>query len=76
SDRKKEHINGSYHIYTGEVLQKLDQIQKNKKIVVYCDSGYKSTLVASLLQKSNYKNVRSVLGSMGAWLKAGYPVNK
>lgn len=76
SDRKKGHINNSYHIYTGEVLQKLDQIPKNKKIVVYCDSGYKSTLVASLLQKSNYKNVRSVLGSMGAWLKAGYPVNK
>ena len=76
SDRKKGHINDSYHIYTGEVLQKLDQIPKNKKIVVYCDSGYKSTLVASLLQKSNYENVKSVLGSMGAWLKAGYPVNK
>jgi hydroxyacylglutathione hydrolase len=75
-DREKGHINNSYHIWVGEVPLKLEKIPHNQNIVTYCDSGYKSTIAASILQKNGYKSVKSVLGSMGAWLKAGYPVVK
>ncbi len=76
SDRKKGHINGSYHIWAGEVPLKLEEIPRDQNIVVYCDSGYKSAIAASILLKNGYKSVKSVLGSMGAWLNAGYPIVK
>jgi 3-mercaptopyruvate sulfurtransferase SseA len=44
--------------------------------VVYCASGYRSSLAASLLQAGGFRNVRNVPGSYNAWKAAGYPVVK
>ncbi|MDD3984797.1 MAG: rhodanese-like domain-containing protein [Methanobacterium sp.] len=74
NDWIKEHINGSHNIYIGLLKDNLDKIPKNKHIVVSCDSGYKASIGASILQMNGYKNVTNVLGSMKAWKKAGYPV--
>lgn len=76
NDRKKGYISSSHHIWAGEIPIKLEEIPRDQNIVIYCDSGYKSTISASILQKNGYKSVKSVLGSMGAWLNAKYPVIK
>jgi hydroxyacylglutathione hydrolase len=73
-ERKKSYIEGSHHIYVGEILEKLDKIPRNMPIVIYCDAGNKSSIAASILKKEGYHDVTSVLGSMNAWMKAGYPV--
>jgi hydroxyacylglutathione hydrolase len=75
-NRREGYIEGSYHIYTGEVPERMDEIPSNRPVVVYCDSGFKSTLVCSYLQKEGFSDVTSVLGSMTAWERAGYPVVK
>jgi hydroxyacylglutathione hydrolase len=74
ADREKGFIEGSKHIYAGLVPQRLDEIPKNQEIVVYCDSGNKSTMVASYLLQKGFQDVGSVMGSMRAWMKASYPV--
>ena len=66
-------IEGANHIYIGEVPGKLSEIPRDIPVVVYCDSGYKSTVACSFLKKNDYNDVVSVLGSMTAWKKAGYP---
>ncbi|MDO9045856.1 MAG: MBL fold metallo-hydrolase [Methanobacteriaceae archaeon] len=76
NDHEKKYIKNSHHIWVGEVPLKLNEIPKDQEVIIYCDSGYKSTIAASILQKNGYKSVKSVLGSMGAWLKAEYPVVK
>lgn len=76
NDYKKKYIKDSNHIWVGEVPLKLNEIPKDQEVIIYCDSGYKSTIAASILQKNGYNSVKSVLGSMGAWLKARYPVVK
>ncbi|MEN6329555.1 MAG: MBL fold metallo-hydrolase [Methanobacteriaceae archaeon] len=73
-DRKEGFIEGSKHIYAGLVPQRLAEIPKDQEIVLYCDSGNKSTMVASYLLQEGYQQVGSVLGSMKAWMKASYPV--
>lgn len=73
-DWDKGYIEGAHHIYVGHVPEKLGDIPRDIPVVVYCDSGYKSTIAASILQKNGYENVVSVLGSMNAWKKARYPV--
>ncbi|MDA0739579.1 MAG: rhodanese-like domain-containing protein [Nitrospirae bacterium] len=43
-------------------------------IVVYCQSGHRSSIAAETLAGLGYKHVYNVAGSMNAWTEAGYPV--
>jgi hydroxyacylglutathione hydrolase len=70
------HIRGAHQIYVGELPQHLDEIPKNEPIVVYCDSGFKGSLAASILAIHQYHMVTNVLGGMTAWKKAGYRIEK
>ncbi len=74
NDWNKEYIQGAHHMYAGEVPENLSRMPSDIPMVVYCDSGFKSTLAASFLKSKGYSNVASVLGGMNAWEKAGYPV--
>ena len=70
------HIPGAHHIYIGELPLHLDEIPKYGHIVVYCDSGYKGSLAASLLTLHQYRYLTNVLGGMTAWKKAGFRIEK
>lgn len=74
TDREKGYIEGSHHIYLGHVMDRLHEIPRDRKVVIYCDAGNKSTIASSILQKNGYKDVATVLGSMNAWRNAEYPV--
>ncbi len=43
-------------------------------IVVYCQSGHRSSIAAETLADLGYTHVYNVAGSMNAWTEAGYPV--
>jgi glyoxylase-like metal-dependent hydrolase (beta-lactamase superfamily II)/rhodanese-related sulfurtransferase/ubiquinone/menaquinone biosynthesis C-methylase UbiE len=42
-------------------------------VVVYCASGYRSSIAASLLRAAGYNNVSDLLGGYQAWAGAGLP---
>ena len=70
------HVEGARHIYVGHVEENLDKVPKNCQVVVYCGSGRRSNIAASILKKNGYRKVFNVLGSMSAWKSAGYEVIK
>jgi hydroxyacylglutathione hydrolase len=70
------HIRGSYHVYAGELPLHLKEIPHDKPIFVYCDSGYKGSLAASILAMHDFHNVTNVLGGMQAWKQAGFAIEK
>ncbi|MCQ6963717.1 MBL fold metallo-hydrolase [Methanolobus chelungpuianus] len=70
------HIEGARHMYVGHVEENLDKIPKDCQVVVYCGSGRRSNIAASILKMNGYKKVFNVLGSMSAWKSAGYEVVK
>ena len=43
---------------------------------MYCDSGYRASLAASLLQRHGFTQVHNVPGSWKAWLAAEYAIEK
>ena len=65
-DRQEGYIEGSHHIYTGEVPVRISEIPRDQSVVVYCDSGFKSTLICSYLRGEGFTDLTSVLGSMTA----------
>lgn len=70
------YIEGAYHIYVGDLRYRLDEVLKDKYIVVYCDTGNRASIATSILKNNGYKKVANVLGSIKAWKAAEYPLVK
>ena len=47
-----------------------------EEIVLYCGGGYRSALAADSLQRMGYTNVVSLAGGIGAWHRAGFPLEQ
>ncbi len=68
------HVPGARHIFLPELRGKASELDPEKTTVVYCASGYRASIGASILQNEGFTDVHSVPGSWQAWKKAGYPV--
>jgi len=70
------HIQGSHHIYVGELEEHLAEVPEEKQIVVHCDVGFKGSLAASILDKHGFRHVINLLGGTIGWEAANYPLVK
>jgi hydroxyacylglutathione hydrolase len=50
------------------------EVDLNVPLAVHCQSGYRSVIACSLLQRAGFKNVVNVSGGFGAWQQARLPV--
>ena len=53
---------------------RINEIPKNKKILVYCRTGHRSAIAGKLLINKGYSEVYNVKGGITAWINAGYPI--
>lgn len=70
------HIPNAHHLFLGELQDKLDQLEKNRRTAVYCNSGYRASIATSLMLRAGFNHIANVPGSWQAWTNAGYPVEK
>jgi hydroxyacylglutathione hydrolase len=70
------YIDGARHIYVGHLEQRLARVPRDKPVAVYCTTGHRAGLGASILARAGYPMVYNVLGSITAWRAAGYPVTQ
>lgn len=68
-------VPGAVHVFLPELEDALARIPKDKPVAVYCDSGYRASIAASLLQARGF-DARNVPGSWQAWQACGLPVEK
>ncbi|EMI57729.1 MBL fold metallo-hydrolase [Rhodopirellula sallentina] len=47
-------------------------LSKTDPIAVYCGSGYRASIAASILKRDGFQDVSNIPGSMQAWKNAGY----
>jgi hydroxyacylglutathione hydrolase len=66
------HIPGARHITGAELPERVAEVPKDWPVAVICDSGYRSSVAASLLQRQGHGEVANVLGGMGAWRQVGF----
>ena len=76
SDGKYEQgaIAGAKHIYVPHLEEHLEELDKSQKIAVYCGTGYRASLAASILQKHGFEKVSNIPGSWTAWKNVDLPV--
>jgi hydroxyacylglutathione hydrolase len=57
---------GSLNVPLSRFLEKLDELPREREIVVYCSSGYRSSIAASLLRQRGYERVSDLVGGLAA----------
>jgi rhodanese-related sulfurtransferase len=60
------HIQGAINFPVDEMAARLDELPRDRPIVVYCDRGGRAAKAARLLSKNGFDRVHS-LGGMSNW---------
>ena len=75
SEYEVSHIkNATYVGYEKFDIQKLQSIDKRKKIIVYCSVGYRSEKISEHLVQAGYTDVSNLYGGIFEWVNQGNPV--
>jgi len=70
------HISGSTLIPVQELEARLNELPRNKKILVYCRSGNRSATASEILIKNGFTQIFNMKGGITEWKNAGYDVVK
>lgn len=68
------HIKKADNVFVGTILNNLEKISKEKKVVIHCQGGDRASIAYTLLLQSGYKNVLNYAGGINEWVKEGNPV--
>ena len=66
-ERELARIEPSLFIPMHEVPHRLEDIPKDRQVVVYCHSGHRSSMVAGYLEAMGYPDVANLSGGIDAW---------
>jgi glyoxylase-like metal-dependent hydrolase (beta-lactamase superfamily II)/rhodanese-related sulfurtransferase len=65
---------GAVEIPLAVLADSLDALDRSRPVVVYCASGYRSLVAASVLTQAGFADVSDLLGGFTAWQAAGLPI--
>lgn len=68
------HIPGAHHIHLTQLPQRFSQVPGDKPVHVFCGSGARATIAASLLQRAGFENAVVVLGGLAGWQSRTCPI--
>jgi hydroxyacylglutathione hydrolase len=68
------HLPGARYLFLGDLPGRLRDLNRDRPVAVYCATGYRSSLAASLLQAYGFREIRNVAGGYTAWTAANFPV--
>ncbi len=69
-------LNGSVLIPIGELERRINEVPKDKTILVYCTVGGRSRSAATILAKRGYKDVFNMSDGIAGWYRNGFPVQR
>ena len=68
------HLPGVENIPVGYLAERLDEIPRDRPLVVHCLGGGRSAIAASVLQREGFREVSNLVGGYQAWVAAGLPI--
>jgi len=69
NEHAEGHIPGARQLHGGRVAWELDGVPREGRVVVHCQTGTRSAVVASLLRAEGFRNVSELEGSYLGWLE-------
>jgi glyoxylase-like metal-dependent hydrolase (beta-lactamase superfamily II)/rhodanese-related sulfurtransferase len=66
-EAQERRIEAGVNLPLSRFPESIGMLPHDRSIVVYCASGYRSAIAASLLQRARYPDVADLVGGMPAW---------
>jgi DMSO/TMAO reductase YedYZ molybdopterin-dependent catalytic subunit/glyoxylase-like metal-dependent hydrolase (beta-lactamase superfamily II) len=64
---RQARLAGSLNIPLGQLMGRLDELQDGRPLVVHCQTGYRSSIAASLLLRERRQRIADLIGGISAW---------
>jgi rhodanese-related sulfurtransferase len=74
SEFRRGHIPGAMNMPLRSLTDNLDKLSKDRPVVLYCSSGYRTAMGVMALQMLGYSNVRGFPPSIQGWKSGGEPI--
>ncbi len=58
---------GGTHIPMGEIVQRINELPRDKEVVFYCEKGIRSVIVIQRIEAAGFQNLLNLAGGMKAW---------
>ncbi len=69
------HIEKAQNIdYSQKFEEKIKKLDKNKKYLIYCRSGHRSSNATKIMLKSGFTDIHNLSGGIRKWKANGLPV--
>jgi len=68
------HVPGAINLPQADLATRLDDLPRDKPLLLICQAGYRSLRSAQFLAQAGFANLASVRGGTAAWQEAGRPV--
>jgi rhodanese-related sulfurtransferase len=69
-----EHAPGATNLPQADLASHLDELPRDRPLLLICQGGYRSLRAAQFLRQAGYQQVASVKGGTEAWRAAGKPL--
>lgn len=75
---KSGYIKGAVnmHLYDNDFEQRIDTLDKNKPVYVYCKVGGRSAEAVTIMKNKGFRHIIELDGGMDAWNEAKLPITK
>ena len=70
----QKRIKGAHLLPIDQVEQRINELPKNKPIIVYCETGMRSAQVGRYLDSLGYQGISNLSQGIMGWQVRGYPV--
>jgi glyoxylase-like metal-dependent hydrolase (beta-lactamase superfamily II)/rhodanese-related sulfurtransferase len=74
NERFDKRIKGSLAIPLTQLDARMNEVPRDRPVIVHCAGGYRSSIAASLLARSGVDDVSELAGGIAAWEQAKLPV--
>ena len=75
-ENSQARLPGTKLIPINEFERRINEVPRNKTILVYCAVGSRSKPVAEYLSKNGYKNVYNMSDGLVGWYRNGFPLQR
>jgi hydroxyacylglutathione hydrolase len=70
----KTQIPGAHNIHITQLPDRMDEVPRDRSVYVFCGSGLRSMIGASLLQRQGWHDLTVVLGGLAGWSSISCPI--
>jgi rhodanese-related sulfurtransferase len=70
------HVPGAVNIPVKQLPDRLAELGKGDRLVVYCERGPRAMAAVDTLSRAGYTDVSHMTGDMAGWRAAGLPIEK